>query len=48
MAQFIEDIITNNDLHEQMGKNSLEFVQPHDIHKTLEAFEKLYKYYVAG
>jgi 1,2-diacylglycerol 3-alpha-glucosyltransferase len=47
MAQFIEDIITNNDLHEQMSKNSLEFVQQHDIHKTLESFEKLYEINVA-
>ncbi len=45
IAQFIEEIITNNNLHEQMSKKSLEYIHQHDINKTLESFEKLYQGY---
>jgi glycosyltransferase involved in cell wall biosynthesis len=45
IAQFIEEIITNDELHKNMGKKSLEYIHRHDINKTLESFEKLYQSY---
>jgi glycosyltransferase involved in cell wall biosynthesis len=39
----IEDIITNDDHYREMRKKSLEFIQQHDINKTLESFEQLYQ-----
>jgi 1,2-diacylglycerol 3-alpha-glucosyltransferase len=43
IAQHIEDIITYDDLFRKMSKKSLEYVQQHDIYKTLESFEELYR-----
>jgi glycosyltransferase involved in cell wall biosynthesis len=43
ILQHIEDIFSNEDLYRQMSKKSLEFVQQHDMNKTLESFENLYK-----
>lgn len=43
IAQHIEDIFSNDEINQQMGKKSLEFVQQHDDNKTLESFEKLYQ-----
>ena len=45
LVQYIENILTNDGLYHEMSKNSLEFVQQHDIHKTLTSFEKIYKTY---
>ncbi|HSN09824.1 MAG TPA: glycosyltransferase [Hanamia sp.] len=45
IAQFIGEIITNDELHKNMGKKSLEYIHQHDINKTLESFEKLYQSY---
>lgn len=46
IVQYIEDIIARDDLYRNMSEKSLEFVQQHDIYKTLESFEKLYKVYI--
>jgi 1,2-diacylglycerol 3-alpha-glucosyltransferase len=43
IAQYIENIITHDDLHKKMSEKSLEYAQQHDIYKTLESFEKLYQ-----
>lgn len=43
IVQSIENIITNDDVYTKMSKKSLEYVQQHDILKTLELFEKLYE-----
>ena len=43
IVQCIEDIITQDDLNQKMSEKSLEYVQQHDIYKTLESFEKLYQ-----
>lgn len=43
IIQYIEDIIARDDLYRKMSEKSLEFVQQHDIYKTLESFEKLYQ-----
>jgi len=43
IAQFIEDIITSDELYQKMSKKSLEYIHQHDINKTLESFEKLYQ-----
>jgi 1,2-diacylglycerol 3-alpha-glucosyltransferase len=43
IVQCIEDIITRDDLYREMSVKSLEYVQQHDIYKTLESFEKLYE-----
>jgi glycosyltransferase involved in cell wall biosynthesis len=43
IIQYIEDIIARDDLYRKMSEKSLELVQQHDIYKTLESFEKLYK-----
>ncbi|HEY5461659.1 MAG TPA: glycosyltransferase [Hanamia sp.] len=43
LVQSIEDIIIHNDVYTKMSKKSLEYVQQHDINKTLESFEKLYQ-----
>lgn len=39
----INEIITRDDLYLKMREKSLEFVQHHDIYKTLDSFEKLYQ-----
>jgi len=43
IVQFIEDIIIHDDVYTKMSEKSLEYVQQHDINKTLESFEKLYQ-----
>jgi Glycosyltransferase len=43
IVQHIEDIIVRDDLYRKMSEKSLEFVQQHDIYKTLGSFEKLYE-----
>lgn len=45
MVQYIENILTNDILYEEMSKKSLEFVQQHDINKTLKSFENIYQDY---
>jgi glycosyltransferase involved in cell wall biosynthesis len=45
IVQHIEDIIVRDDLYRKMSEKSLEFVQQHDIYKTLESFENLYQTY---
>lgn len=45
LAQRIGEIITNNELHDQMSKKSLEYIHRHDINKTMESFEQLYRRY---
>ncbi|MDQ2863124.1 MAG: glycosyltransferase [Bacteroidota bacterium] len=45
LAQYIENILTNDDLYQEMSKKSLEYVQEHDINKTLKSFEKVYQDY---
>jgi hypothetical protein len=41
--QYIVNIIARDDLYQKMGEKSLEFAREHDIFKTLESFEKLYR-----
>lgn len=43
VAQFVEDIITSDELYQKMSEKSLEYIHQHDINKTLESFEKLYQ-----
>jgi 1,2-diacylglycerol 3-alpha-glucosyltransferase len=43
IIQYIEDIITRDDVYRKMSKKSLEFVRQHDIYEALESFEKLYQ-----
>ena len=43
IVQSIEDIIIHDDVYTKMSEKSLEYVQQHDINKTLESFEKLYQ-----
>lgn len=43
IVQSIEDIIIHDDVYTKMSVKSLEYVQQHDLNKTLESFEKLYK-----
>ncbi|MEP6645484.1 MAG: glycosyltransferase [Saprospiraceae bacterium] len=43
LVQCIEEIISSDELYIHMGEKSLEYVQQHDIYKTLAAFEKLYE-----
>jgi len=43
IVKHIEIILTNDSLCQEMSEKSLEYVQQHDIHKTLDAFEQLYK-----
>ena len=43
IVQSIEKIISHDDLYAQMSEKSLEYVQQHDINKTLKSFEKLYR-----
>jgi glycosyltransferase involved in cell wall biosynthesis len=47
IVQSIENIFTNDDIYTKMSKKSREYVQEHDINKTLESFEKLYQDIVA-
>ena len=41
----IKTILTNDELRTSMGEKSLQFIQKHDIYKTVDAFEKLYAAY---
>ena len=43
LVKAMTNIITNDDLQQAMSAKSLEFVQRHDIDKTLVSFEELYK-----
>ena len=43
LVKSIINIITNDELQRSMSAKSLEFVQRHDINKTLLAFEELYR-----
>ena len=43
LVQYIENIMTNDNLYQEMSKKSLEYVQEHDINKTLKSFEKIYQ-----
>ncbi|HEY5371977.1 MAG TPA: glycosyltransferase [Hanamia sp.] len=43
IVQSIENIIIHDDVYTRMSKKSLEYVQQHDINKTVESFEKLYQ-----
>lgn len=43
IAQSIEDILTNDELYTKMRNKSMEYVQQHDINKTVKLFEKLYQ-----
>jgi len=45
MADCICRIFTNDDLHKSMGEKSREFSTKHDIHVTVQSFEKLYQHY---
>lgn len=46
LVQYIENIIRNDILYKEMSKKSLEFVQQHDINKTLKSFEKIYETFI--
>lgn len=48
ICEHIEEIICNDDLYRKMSEKSLEIVQKHDIHKTLDSFEKLYELQIAN
>jgi 1,2-diacylglycerol 3-alpha-glucosyltransferase len=48
MVKCIENIIIQDDLYRGMSKKSLEFVQRHDLLKTVESFEKLYQKNITG
>jgi 1,2-diacylglycerol 3-alpha-glucosyltransferase len=43
IVQCISEILSQDELCANMGKKSLEFSYEHDIHKTVEAFEKIYQ-----
>jgi 1,2-diacylglycerol 3-alpha-glucosyltransferase len=43
IVQCICDIISKDDLYFKMSEKSLEYVHEHDIHKTVESFEKIYQ-----
>jgi 1,2-diacylglycerol 3-alpha-glucosyltransferase len=43
IVKHIESIITNDNLCREMSEKSLEYVQYHDIHGTVDSFEQLYK-----
>ena len=43
IVQYITEIISQDEIFAKMGKKSLEFSYEHDIHKTVEAFEKIYQ-----
>jgi 1,2-diacylglycerol 3-alpha-glucosyltransferase len=43
IVQYITEIISQDEICAKMGKKSLEFSYEHDIHKTVEAFEKIYQ-----
>jgi 1,2-diacylglycerol 3-alpha-glucosyltransferase len=44
IVQYITEIISQDEIFAKMGKKSLEFSYEHDIHKTVEAFEKIYQH----
>ncbi len=43
IVKAIENIVTNDEVYSKMRIKSLEYVQQHDINKTLESFEKIYQ-----
>jgi 1,2-diacylglycerol 3-alpha-glucosyltransferase len=43
IVKYIEEIITNDRLCRKMSEKSLEFVQYHNIAKTVDSFEQLYR-----
>ncbi|MFI5187086.1 MAG: glycosyltransferase [Chitinophagales bacterium] len=43
IVQYIENIMTDDELYRRMGEKSLEYIQQHDLYKTLGSFEKLYQ-----
>jgi 1,2-diacylglycerol 3-alpha-glucosyltransferase len=43
MAQCIVDIVNNDELYAGMSAKSLEYIPAHDIHATVESFERLYE-----
>jgi 1,2-diacylglycerol 3-alpha-glucosyltransferase len=42
LSGYLANIFSNSELRKQMGKKSLEFIQAHDINKTMDKFESLY------
>ncbi len=47
-AEAIVKIFKDSNLRKSMGEASLKIIQNHDIHKTIEKFENVYKELVAG
>ena len=43
LSEFLVEIFSKPDLRKKMGEKSLEIIQTHDIHKSMETFENLYK-----
>ncbi len=43
ISRHIEDIITKDEVYQEMSEKSIEYASQHDIYKTLESFEKLYE-----
>jgi glycosyltransferase involved in cell wall biosynthesis len=43
IANHIVDILSNDERYRKMSEKSLEQAQRHDIHRTLESFEELYR-----
>lgn len=43
LANHLINIFSNPELRKKMGERSLEFIQAHDINKTMAIFESLYK-----
>ncbi len=48
IAHYTENILVSDRLYHEMSEKSLEYVQQHNISKTLESFEKLYEAQVNG
>jgi glycosyltransferase involved in cell wall biosynthesis len=43
IAESICKVIDQDDLYRDMGKNNLEYIMRHDIHKVVDSFEKIYE-----
>ncbi|HEV3224769.1 MAG TPA: glycosyltransferase [Puia sp.] len=43
LAQCITEIISHDEIYTNMSRKSLEIAYKHDIHKTVDAFEKIYQ-----
>jgi 1,2-diacylglycerol 3-alpha-glucosyltransferase len=43
MAHAISEIVSNDERYRKMSEKSLEIIRDHDIHKTVELFENIYK-----